>query len=296
MSHDSYLAGVVEQLESLNKSGHVGEVPAEWLEVALELAELDLDPVIEELARCYGSLSQGKVAPKPPKDPPSMLRSLVLGVALDWANPHELDHHLNLHPLLAIIAGWEPGHLPGVTTYYDFLARIQAGPYNPDARPEPRSSTTNNRGRFSRKLKEERKSRKEAMEKACKEVDAEPVGLEVKYVLARRAAGQGPQATLAARLNVMLGAAVVCPSGLRGLLGASGRVSTAIDGSLVDSAARGRGRKACGCPRRAPCDHDQGILQTAVHAVEHATHGLRRAVRTPDPLHCVLHSMQAGLY
>jgi len=122
------------------------------------------------------------------------------------------------------------------------------------------------------------------------------VGLEVKYVLARRAAGQGPQATLAARLNAMLGAAVVRPSGLRGLLGASGRVSTAIDGSLVDSAARGRGRKACGCPRRAPCGHDQGILQTAVHAVEHATHGLRRAVRTPDPLHCVLHSMQAGLY
>lgn len=244
MTHSTALDALVQRLSSLNTSTSAPNLSEETAAAALSVLLIDFEPLRDDLKAHYASWAAGKRAPRQPWEPTDLLRALVLGAMLGITSPHALRKTLQQQPLLAVCAGFEPQTLPGTTTFYDFIQRIERGPCNPDQHPNtpPRP-----------RLHLRDTARERALRKA-QHADQAPLAAEVQRVIERIHAQQPPQSTRAARLNDLLQRCAVLPSARRGLLAAASRLTVAIDATSLPSGAAPHGHKACDCTsRRCTC-------------------------------------------
>jgi hypothetical protein len=122
------------------------------------LVHLDLDPAIPILTSLY---SPGKL--KDARDPPSMLRSLILMLLLGFSSITQWVRRTKEDAFIAVLIGFEPGDVPGVGTYYGFMARIVNGPYRKPCRCKGIVKRSDyNIGPHLRNFKNEKKDKKAA--------------------------------------------------------------------------------------------------------------------------------------
>lgn len=155
-----------------------------------------------------------------PRDQVAMLRSIVLMGLMGIAGFNSWVMTLKQRPELGLLCGFQPGSLPGVGTYYDFMARLLDGPA-PTKCPGWRrpSERTRNRGKgrflvFTRKEAPRRPGRvAEAAKTAAAQLE-KPLG--------RR---------FVDRLNRILARCAVGPSAASGMLDA--KLDVAADSSML---------------------------------------------------------------
>jgi hypothetical protein len=97
----------------------------EWLEAALILLRLNLEPAHPILESLYSPNPRGRK----PYDPVCMLRALLLMVLLRYTSIPKWAQHMKAKPRLAIMAGFEPFHTPAAGTFYLFIDRLEDGEY-----------------------------------------------------------------------------------------------------------------------------------------------------------------------
>jgi hypothetical protein len=217
----------------------------------LQLMLLDLEPARPGLESCYSNRRGGR----PRRDPVCLLRSLVAmtmrGVTsiTDWVDATRRE------PLLAIVCGFDPAQeAPGVGTYYDFMDRLRDGPAVRRCAHVIRETERlrGGRGRFLRKLRDEKARAKQEREAGGAEA---PVRQAVER--ARRTASEPLPQDFTERMNVILMRCGVVESARRRLLGDTGRLDVAMDGSPLVTHAIGDGHRRCDCTRRSSCEHER---------------------------------------
>jgi len=106
------------------------KINEEHLEAALTLLLLDLEPARKYLQSLYSPNPRGR----PPYDPVSMLRALLLMILLGFKSITLWTKELGTKPRLAVIAGFasdskEHANTPSVGCFYDFIDRLEDGKY-----------------------------------------------------------------------------------------------------------------------------------------------------------------------
>ena len=122
--HLSYQDSTLWLLREHYSGGVFTIVKDDWPLVA-KFWMTDLSSITTLLQDCYDAKGPE------PRDPASMLRSYLLylmtkpeiGIT-EWIN------EMKRIPYYAIISGFEPGDLPGVGTFYDFIDRLWTGTEN----------------------------------------------------------------------------------------------------------------------------------------------------------------------
>ena len=116
--HKAYQDFVLEQLRKHYSDGILVLVPKDWPTIT-KLWITDLSSTTTLLRNSYS------LKGPPPRDPASMLRSYLLLLSTNPAQGiTEWVDQLHRVPLYAILSGFEPGNVPGVGTFYDFLKRL----------------------------------------------------------------------------------------------------------------------------------------------------------------------------
>ena len=128
----------------------------EWLEAALVLMQLDLEPARLILESLYSPEPRGC----PPYNPVCMLRALLLMTLLRYTSIPKWAQELRVKPRLAIIAGFEPLHTPVSGTFYLFIDRLEDGEYQKPCQHYIRPSKLRKIKQL-RNLKKEKKQRKQ---------------------------------------------------------------------------------------------------------------------------------------
>jgi hypothetical protein len=124
ISHETYQTSVLERLREHYSGGIFTVANKDWPLVA-KFWRTDLSYVTTLLQDDYAAKGPQ------PRDPASMLRSYLLclmtkpemGIT-EWIN------EMQRIPYYAILSGFEPGHFPGVGTFYDFFNRLWASSSN----------------------------------------------------------------------------------------------------------------------------------------------------------------------
>ena len=96
----------------------------EWLEAALILIGLDLEPARPVLESLYSPDPRGQK----PYDPVRMLRALLLMVLLKYTSITKWAEALKANPRLARMAGFEPYDVPVAGAFYAFIDRLRHRP------------------------------------------------------------------------------------------------------------------------------------------------------------------------
>lgn len=187
---------------------------------------LNLDDLRGELALYYASTG------RPAENQPEILRSLVMMVECREDSIDSWVGKLRNDDILAIICGFEPGNIPGVATYYDFLDRFWLA-------PKP--------GRV-RKFKRKPKGKLKAGEKLPPK-HPEIVKRIVKRLLRGRRFESRPEKVL----HRILAVSVVLPSAQMGLLGDPKKLAISGDGSLYATGGSPYGKKICQCKEQCDC-------------------------------------------
>jgi len=89
----------------------------QWLDAALILMKLDLEPAKPLLESLYSPDPRGQK----PFEPVRMLRALLLMILLGYASIAKFAQDLKANPRLAIIAGFEPLDTPVTGSFYHFI-------------------------------------------------------------------------------------------------------------------------------------------------------------------------------
>jgi hypothetical protein len=215
------------------------------------LVHLDLDPAIPILTSLY---SPGKL--KDARDPPSMLRSLILMLLLGFSSITQWVRRTKEDAFIAVLIGFEPGDVPGVGTYYGFMARIVNGPYRKPCRCKGIVKRSDyNIGPHLRNFKNEKKDKKAAKN------DLDPYHSKSEKLAASLLAdAQGARADnlykILEDLHIKIG---VIPSIREGLISDLHGLATSGDGSILQTAASSRGKPTCDCRSKGiyKCDHDR---------------------------------------
>ena len=92
--------------------------PASVREIFLRFRNLDLSAVDRIMMDCYSSLGAA------PRQPSSMLRSLLLMIITKCPSIPLWVMTLHTSPFYAVLSGFDPKDVPGVGTFYDFLDRL----------------------------------------------------------------------------------------------------------------------------------------------------------------------------
>ncbi len=252
MMHYSYLNTLVKGLrEWSEKDERLAQRLFDIREVVLAIVMLDLSPAEPILKQYYSNREGGK----PPKDPPAMLRSLVLMTMLKETSFIEWAKTLRGRPELELLSGFDPDDTSAYPTYYDFCYRLLDGPYQkrgPNV-VRPSELLKGTTGRFRRRIKRAKDKKKEGAEKKkrTRETDEE---LAQKEGATKRAVEQAMATfeeelseSLRTLLNDLLMRCAVVPSAQLGLLGDLKNLIVSGDGSLVESNASCRGKALCDC-------------------------------------------------
>ncbi len=128
VSHESYQNFVLSNLQNYYAGGVLTLVNKDW-PVIHKLWITDLSYITTWLSDSYSNKGPA------PRDPSSMLRSYLLFL---FVNPSigitKWVDQLYRVPLYAILSGFQPGDIPGVGTFYDFLDRLW-GYHSPNVKP-----------------------------------------------------------------------------------------------------------------------------------------------------------------
>jgi hypothetical protein len=152
-------------------------------------------------------------------------------------------------PLLAVFAGFEPNDTPGVGTYYDFIKRLNDGPYQKPCEHRVKPSTFLSRPHL-RNLQNE---------KAREKTDAHPSQSELLANELLASADEPRPNELAKILEDLIIVLGIKPSIQCGLLGDLDQLIVSGDGSILQSAASSNGRPTCSCRSEGSrrCEHDR---------------------------------------
>jgi hypothetical protein len=182
-----------------------------------------------------------------PRDPASMLRSYLLFL---MAKPEvgitEWVNEMKRYPLYAILSGFEPGDVPGVGTFYDFLSRFWAADTN-DLKP---------------KILPRKRKPKKGKKKGEKAPTTSPG--KVKRLVDRiLKQGMATKVQPMDRLFDFFQSQFLAVSLRLGLLGDPTGFDVAGDGTPVETAAWSRSKPTCECHARglAKCNHPRAYSQ-----------------------------------
>jgi hypothetical protein len=190
----------------------------------LALSLLDLERVRPLLEANLGRRG------RPPRDQVAMLRSIVLMSLMGVAGFNAWASTLKQRPELGVLCGFKPGDVPGVGTFYDFMARLLDGPAPLNCPGWRRPSTRTRRGK------------KRFLVFALKESPRRPgrVSEEVQAATSRLEKPLGQR--FVDRLNRILARCAVAPSASSGVLGP--QLDVAGDSSMLVTQARSGGKAA----------------------------------------------------
>ncbi|MCY9665963.1 hypothetical protein M5X11_13470 [Paenibacillus alginolyticus] len=143
VSHEAYRLFVLSALKKYYAPPSAIFVKADW-PLIFKCLITDLSATTTLLADTFSARGPQ------PRDPASMLRSYLLflltrpeiGIT-EWVN------ELYRYPLYAIFSSFEPGDIPGVGTFYDFLSRFWAADskhLSPRVRPRKRKPKKGKKG------------------------------------------------------------------------------------------------------------------------------------------------------
>lgn len=210
------------------------------------LTHLNLDPAIEVLGSLYSPVPRVT-----PRDPTSMLRSLILMTASKIPGITKWVEETRSLSLYATLAGFPPKDTPGIGTYYDFLHRLIDGPYQKPCEHRVRNSDFLI-GPHLRNLR---------MEKgAAKEKDDIYHSQSEKVAAELLASAEEPRpdglSKLLEDLLIRLG---VMPSIEQGFLKDLDNLTVSGDGSILQTAASPGGKPTCSCRSQGifRCEHDR---------------------------------------
>ena len=135
MFHSEYLGHLDRHFGARSEDGMFKDMLEQKEKIVGTMRLLDLDRTAETLSNLYSPAPRNK-----PRDPLSMLRSLILMTLLRFTGIDKWVKETRFVQLYAILCGFEPGDVPGVGTYYDFMRRIVDGPYGERAGDGPETS------------------------------------------------------------------------------------------------------------------------------------------------------------
>ena len=221
----------------------------DWLDAALVLLSLSLEPARAILDSLYAPTPRGR----PPYDPITMLRALLLMILLKIESIPQWAKQLKQRPRLARIAGFSPKETPAAGTFYLFIDRLEDGPYQPPC-PHRMKLSRLRKGLHSRNLLSEKHQRQQD---ALTDATAnDSVTRRLASELLQNADKPRPN-DLQKRLEDMLFSCAILPSADRGLLGDLSQLTVAGDGSALLSGANPNGKPTCDCRAQGifRCDH-----------------------------------------
>lgn len=250
MTHSIYQKTLGDHLEKWQKRKSRALKP-EWLDTALLLYRIDLDGIRPDLEKLYASAARGR----PPIDPISMLRALLIMTLLQYTAIDKFAADLRHQSRLAIMAGFQPFQTPAVGTFYLFIERLENGPFQPKCAHRLLPSQCR-RGRHLRNLKAERANKDEARKKLLSQCDS--ITEAVKQQLLSSAI-QPRALDFQKLLEDLLIKAAIIPSAHRGLLGDLNKLIICGDGSALPTGANADGLPSCICRQQSiyKCDHSR---------------------------------------
>lgn len=248
MCHPVYQKSLAEQLAKWQKRKSRPLDP-DWLDAALLLLRLDLDPLRPALEALYSASPRGRK----PFDPVTMLRALLLMTALGQEQITHFADTLKRKPRLATIAGFEPNQTPAVGTFYLFLDRLEDGPPAPACPHRVNPSQLRKQPRL-RNLAQEKADKEQRRAQILAQSDSITLDLKEQLLAAK---DQPRPRDFLARLEDLLMKAAVLPSARRGLLGNLGHLVVCGDGSALVTGASHTGKASCQCRQQGVfrCDH-----------------------------------------
>jgi len=110
-SHQEYVAFVRRRTAKIPE-------PVRHMPAKAKLLLLDLTPAVPILASLYAASGRPAI---PPED---LLRSLIAMMLCDVTSIDLWVEMMREQPFYAIISGFDPTHVPGVGTFYDFMDRL----------------------------------------------------------------------------------------------------------------------------------------------------------------------------
>ena len=133
VSHHDYKSSLRKRLDAIypDKS----RIPKNIGIIYRKFRDLDLSEVDRMMQPKYSH-----VGPKP-WSPSFLLRALLVAIAFKCTSITKWVEQLRASPILAIICGFAPDHIPCVGTFYDFMSRLWDLPtdnYNQDTKSPPK--------------------------------------------------------------------------------------------------------------------------------------------------------------
>ena len=226
----------------------------EWLEAALVVIDLDLEPARPILESLYSPDPRGQK----PYDPVRMLRALLLMVLLKYTSITKWAEALKAKPRLARMAGFEPDDTPAAGTFYAFIDRLEDGEYQKQCEHRIKPSKLR-KGKHLRNLASEKKQRqKDAKAKATDAAAHDSITQKLKDDLIASQDQPRPD-DITRRLEDILILCAIIPSAERGLLGSLESMTVSGDGSALLTGASPNGKPACKCHENGiyKCEHDR---------------------------------------
>lgn len=225
----------------------------EWLEAALILIRLNLEPGRSALESLYSPNPRGRE----PYDPVCMLRSLLLMTLLKQDSITLWAKELKAKPRLAVMAGFATNSREGVKTpsagaFYLFIDRLEDGEYRKPCEHYVKPSKLRKIKQL-RNLKSEKEQRKKDKETNADEYDS--VTKKLKDDL-RKNEDQPRPDDLMKRLEDILVQCAIIPSAEKGLLGDTKSLTVSGDGSAIPTGASPHGKPSCDCRKNGIYDCD----------------------------------------
>lgn len=231
-SHEQYQSFVLEQLRTHYAEGILVLVNKDWSFIE-KFWLVDLSATASILHCHYAT--RGIQA----TDPANLLRAYLLMLQVGQSSVTAWVDELRRVPLYAIISSFEPGHTPGVGTFYDFFFRSW-----PLTSPH-----------IASRRKPKRKKKPVKGKKGEKAPTTTPKKIErlvARFLVHRRA----PRPLATDRLMALFREQFVDVSLALGLIGDRQTLSVAGDGTPVRTAAFPRSKRLCTC-------REQGIVDCA---------------------------------
>jgi len=211
----------------------------EWLEAALVLMGLNLEPARPILESLYSPDPRGQK----PYEPVRMLRAMLLMILLRYTSITRFAEDLKAKPRLAIMAGFEPHDTPAAGSFYNFINRLEDGQYRKPCEHYIKPSKLRKTKQL-RNLKSEKEHREHDKKINLAEYDS--VTRKLKDELKSKEDQPRPDDLLKRLEDIFIQCAII-PSAERGLLGDTDAITVSGDGSPLPTGASPHGKPSCNC-------------------------------------------------